>query len=384
MDITRHDQGAPGRRPDGDPGELPARRVRRRTRTTRPTRPGACSPTTGPTSNHDGRLWTDENGNGVVNHADMTDQLQHRRLPRHRLRQVGDGAGRVRAVHVPPARRERAAWSFVARSGAARWPTACSSASSTRRRTPAIDRTHFTIQIDFYKNIDWSWLTRRRATASGHVHGEDRRAGRHAVRHVRRRDRRCRTAADSMVVPVAVAVAATAAQDATRQHHRRRSRSAAPTSRPRRRTRSTTTARSSAPTTGRGGPSPATGGSSTSTCRRRRRTGTLFLADTTWDDAGAVHRPRHADLRAGRRTLPARSADRPVRGAVHPRHGRQEPEHQHRRRRVAVRHRDRRRARTSSTAPAQEGLHALVAAPGRLAPATSSTCRSRPRSAARR
>ena len=26
-------------------------------------------------------------------------------------------------------------------------------------KNPAIDQTHFSIQIDYYKNVDWSWVT---------------------------------------------------------------------------------------------------------------------------------------------------------------------------------------------------------------------------------
>ena len=140
---------------------------------------------------------------------------------------------------------------------------------------------------------------------------DDQRAGRHAVRHVRGRDRRVERGSDTMVVPVVGRPSrATAPQDATRQHHRRARRSAArPSPHVADATSSTTTARSSARTTGRGGRSPVTGGSSTSTCRRRRRTGTLFLAERQWDDAGAVHGPRHADVRAVGERVPALQPD---------------------------------------------------------------------------
>ena len=34
-------------------------------------------------------------------------------------------------------------------------------------KNPAIDRTHFTVQIDYYKNVDWSWVTESQP-AGGH------------------------------------------------------------------------------------------------------------------------------------------------------------------------------------------------------------------------
>ena len=141
------------------------------------------------------------------------------------------------------------------------WPTASSSASSTRRATPAIPVTDFEVQIDWYENADWSWVTprrrpparsRRRSTVpAGTPYGMY--SGAIVLTN----------GDDSMVVPVSVAVAATVSQDATgnitgavavRRLRRRR---------PPSRTCSTTTGRSSAPTTGPGGPSRATGGSST-------------------------------------------------------------------------------------------------------------------------
>ena len=128
---------------------------------------------------------------------------------------------------------------------------------------------------------------------------------------------------------------------------------------------STTTARSSAPTTGRGAPSPVTGGSST----RRAEGAADRLALPDANGVGghlAVHRPRHARLRAVGEPVPA--ARRRRRSA----------------RRTSWTRSAAARTRTSApaswlfdtatggpsdlvTAPAQEGLHALVTAPGRLA-----------------
>ena len=65
----------------------------------RPTSSGAWSPTTGPTSNHDGRLWRDKDHDGTVDNVALR-RHQHRRRPDPRLRPVRGAARRVRAVHL--------------------------------------------------------------------------------------------------------------------------------------------------------------------------------------------------------------------------------------------------------------------------------------------
>ena len=141
--------------------------------------------------------------------------------------------------------------------------------------------------------------------------------------------------------------------------------------------------RSSARTTGTGAPSRATGGSSTSTSRPSRRRAACSWSTPTWDDAAPF-----TDLD----TLifgPSENHyqlldDGAVRCPVHPRHGREEPEPQHRGRRLGLRYRDGRRTRTSWPRPAQEGLHAIVEHQVQLERRPPSTCRSRRPSAAPR
>ena len=109
---------------------------------------------------------------------------------------------------------------------------------------------------------------------------------------------------DSMVVPVSVAVAAQAAQDASGKltgamqfggpdGRRRAARPALQQRLGVRRQR-----------LGRGVPSPATGGSSSSTCPRHRRQGRCSWP-TRPGTTGPVHRPRHADLRRVGEHVPA-------------------------------------------------------------------------------
>ncbi len=99
------DQGAFGCRHRRDPGELPAVGVRRRREL--PVRPGVAA----------SRLQLDRprpqrpalEGQERQRRRQPRRQeheLEHRRLQRHQLREVGDGRGRVRAVLLPPPRRQ--------------------------------------------------------------------------------------------------------------------------------------------------------------------------------------------------------------------------------------------------------------------------------------
>ena len=306
---------------DGDPGELPARRVRRRRRLR--DRPGVAAARLQLDRHQPRRPALERRGRRRRRRPRRHDRrLEHRRLRRsstsrsRRSSRASTCASCTTARAPTPAR----AWSATRPSG---WTTACSSASSTStRRRRRSTETHFTIQIDFYKN---SRLVVADDAADGDrlVHATINVPAEHAVRHVRRRDRRCRTARrldgrpgrrSRSPRPPRRTRAATSrgALDVRRQ----------PTSPTPSATSSTTTARSSAPTTGRGG--------------RVRRLAVLLLRrpeGAAGRDAvpgrhdvgrrGAVHRPRHARSSARRRTRTSCSAARPDRRAVHPRHGRQ-------------------------------------------------------------
>ena len=224
------------------------------------------------------------------------------------------------------------------------WTTASSSACSTQRRATAAIAEDATSRSRSTgtRTADWSWLS---APADGDGHRSRPRSPCPANTPYGMYDGRDRALAQRRVDgrPGLRRGRGTARAGRRRQHHRRDCGSADRRCRPPSATCSTTTARSSERPTGPGGRSPATGGSSSTTWRRPHRTGTLFLADTTWDDAAPF-----TDLDTlifGRSANSYQlSAVGSVRGAVHPRHGRQEPEHQRRGGRVDVRHGHRRRA----------------------------------------
>ena len=226
-------------------------------------------------------------------------------------------------------------------------------------------------EIDWYKNADWSWLTAP-ATAAAARSRPRSPCPRHAVRHVRRARSCSAQRASRWSSRSSVAVAAAAA---------------------RRTPRATSPARcsSAAPDVGQRPGRPALQqrlglrGDRLGLAARVRRLALLLLRRAKAPPAGhavpgrhdlgrlgAVHGPRHADLRAVGEHLPARRRHGAVRRALHPRHGRQEPEHQHRGRRVGVRHRHRRPARGGDRSRAG-GPAGAGAAPGRLETATSST-----------
>ncbi len=106
--------------------------------------------------NHDGRLWTDKNHNGVVNHTDsaQTDidgdpliDFKHSEIQKGEyerftyLRTVND------ALQV------------MVRDPAKRMHSGLFLGLAHPERSLALPHTHFTFEIDFYKNVDWSWIT---------------------------------------------------------------------------------------------------------------------------------------------------------------------------------------------------------------------------------
>ena len=266
-----------------------------------------------------------------------------------------------------------------ARSG---WPTASSSASSTRRRTPAIPVTDFKVQVDWYKNSRLVVGDDAGDRATGSFTRVDRRAGRHAVRHVLGRDRADeRRRLDGR--PGLRRGRGDRSQDADGQHHRRARSSAAP---------AVANAQSNllynngsvfgANDWTLAAPSPVTGGSSSSTSRssRRRarcswptRPGTTPAPYTDLDTLILGRSANHFQLfggpsRSARRTSSTRSArartrtSGPASGSSTPRPAG----------RATSSPRPRRRACTRSRCTRSAGT------------ATSSTCRSRSSSAARR
>jgi hypothetical protein len=161
--------------------------------------------------NHDGKLWTDKDHNGVVNHTDKTtssnidgfldldfakselQQGEYSRFMYHRA-----GANALQSFVRDPAQR-MANGLFLGLQHSA--------------KNTSIPVTNFKISIDWYKNTDWKWVTTPKYakgsfTASIKVPGTTP-YGMYSGAVVLTRG------SDSMVVPVSVAVAAKATQDAS-------------------------------------------------------------------------------------------------------------------------------------------------------------------------
>ncbi len=160
--------------------------------------------------NHDGRLWKDKDGNGVVNHADKKkssniDGFLDIDFPKSEMEQ---GEYERFFYHRPGA---NTLMGFV-HNPAQRMADGVYIGFQHSTKNAAIDRTHFNIEIDYYKNVDWSWLTTP-ATATGSFNATftvpaGTPAGMYEGAIV------ASNGSDRMVVPVAATVTATAAQNA--------------------------------------------------------------------------------------------------------------------------------------------------------------------------
>ena len=161
--------------------------------------------------NHDGRLWQDENGNGVVNHAD-----KHHSSNIDGFNDIDFGKSEMEKgeyerffYHRPGA---NTLMGFVGHP-AQRMHDGVFLGFQHSAKAPAIDQTHFTVQIEYYKNVDWSWVTETQPVG-GHFNASinvpaGTPYGMYDGALV------ASNGSDSMVVPVAVTVSATAAQDAS-------------------------------------------------------------------------------------------------------------------------------------------------------------------------
>src|SRR5581483_9864114 len=159
--------------------------------------------------NHDGKLWTDKNGNGVVNHDDLAtssnidgfndidfsksdmEQGEYERFFYHR-----PGSNILMGFVRKPAQR-MADGMFLG--------------FQHSRSNPAVDRTDFRIEIDYFKNVDWSWVTETQPSGSGFTATinvpNDAPAGMYEGAVVATKG------SQAITVPVAVTVAPTAAQN---------------------------------------------------------------------------------------------------------------------------------------------------------------------------
>jgi hypothetical protein len=161
--------------------------------------------------NGDGRLWTDTDGDGIVDHADKAtssniDGFNDVDFARSEIEQGEYGRFMYHRAG------SNALMSFV-RNPNQRMADGLFLGLQHSARAAGIPITDFRVQIDWYKNSDWSWLTTP-ASASGSFSASvnvpaGTPYGMYSGAIV------LKNGGDSMVVPVAVAVAATASQDAS-------------------------------------------------------------------------------------------------------------------------------------------------------------------------
>ena len=161
--------------------------------------------------NHDGRLWSDANGNGVVNHTDKStsSNIDGFNDIDFRHSEMEQGEYERFFYHRPGS---NVLMGFI-RNPAQRMGSGVFLGFQHSTKNPAIDKTDFKIEIDYYKNVDWSWVTETAALCR-QLHGHDQRPE-HGSRPACTRARSWRrTARTKSVVPVAVTVAPTAPQAA--------------------------------------------------------------------------------------------------------------------------------------------------------------------------
>ena len=160
--------------------------------------------------NHDGNLWTDTDGDGVVDHADKAsssniDGFNDLDFANSEI----DKGEYVRFMYHRAG--SNALMSFV-RNPSQRMADGLFLGLQHSTRNANVPVTNFQVQIDWYKNSDWSWVTTPASAAGSFSAGINVPAGTpygmYSGAIV------LKNGGDSMVVPVSVAVAATASQGA--------------------------------------------------------------------------------------------------------------------------------------------------------------------------
>ncbi len=106
--------------------------------------------------NHDGKLWKDKNHNGVVNHTDSTaTNIDGDPLLDFKHSEIEKGEY-VRFTYL---RTVNDALQVMVRDPAKRMSSGLFLGLQHPERSTAIPVTHLKFRIDFYKNVDWSWLS---------------------------------------------------------------------------------------------------------------------------------------------------------------------------------------------------------------------------------
>ncbi|MDX6475232.1 MAG: hypothetical protein QOH95_743 [Gaiellaceae bacterium] len=158
--------------------------------------------------NHDRKLWTDVNGNGVVNHTDKStssniDGFNDIDFKRSEMEQ---GEYERFFYHRPGS---NSLMGFI-RNPAQRMGDGVFIGFQHSTKNPAIDRTDFKIEIDYYKNVDWPWVTETQPSAGGFSARID--VPSTAPYGMYEGSLVASNGASKMIVPVAVTVGATASQ----------------------------------------------------------------------------------------------------------------------------------------------------------------------------
>jgi hypothetical protein len=106
--------------------------------------------------NRDGRLWRDKNLNGVVNHTDSTaTNIDGLPLLDFRHSEIEKGEYERFTYY----RTVSNALEVMVQHPATRMHSGVLLGLSHPERSLAIPRTHMKIQVEFFKNVDWPWLT---------------------------------------------------------------------------------------------------------------------------------------------------------------------------------------------------------------------------------
>ena len=160
--------------------------------------------------NRDRRLWTDRNQNGVVNHEDLDTSSNIDGFPdidfRHSELEQGEY---VRFFYHRTG--SNALTGFI-RQPAQRMADGIFVGFQHSPANPAIDRTDFKIEIDYYKNVDWPWVTT--TPLSGTAFTATINVPSSAPYGMYEGAVVASGSAGKTVVPISLAVAATAPQDA--------------------------------------------------------------------------------------------------------------------------------------------------------------------------
>lgn len=161
-------------------------------------------------NNHDGKLWTDKNGNGVVNHTDKSTSSNIDNFPDidFKKSEMEQGEYERFFYHRPGS---NILTGFINHPNQ-RMASGIYLGLQHSTPNPAIDRTDFKVEIDYYKNVDWPWVTETQP--SGGAFNATINVPSDAPFGMYEGSLVARNGSTSMVVPVAVTVAATAVQNA--------------------------------------------------------------------------------------------------------------------------------------------------------------------------